>query len=176
MEILDKKFEPYILEEEIQDKVAEMAHKINIQYRDKEPLFLSILNGSFIFAADLFKKIEVPSRISFIKYKSYSGTASTGKIEQLIGLSEDLEDQNVIVVEDIVDTGLTMHKIIDIVKSRNPKSFTIAALLLKPGALKRPVDIEFLGFKIPNEFVVGYGMDYNGFGRNIPEIYKVVKE
>jgi hypoxanthine phosphoribosyltransferase len=173
VKVLDKHFSLFISKQEIQHKVSDLCERINADYIEKEPLFISVLNGSFVFAADLVRGLEIPHRISFIKVKSYDGLNSSGEVMELIGLSESLSDQDVIILEDIVDTGITMEKILTEVNDQHPRSVSIAALLMKPEALQRNIHVDYLGFKIPNNFVVGYGLDYNGFGRNLEGIYKV---
>lgn len=173
MKIKDKEFEILISGDRIQNRVKEIADQINEDYRDKDPIFLAILNGSFMFASDLMKEIRIPSRISFIKVASYYHTASTGEVKKLIGLHEDITQRNVIIVEDIVDTGFTLEKTMEEVGTANPSSVEVATVLLKPDALKREVDLKYVGFEIPNEFVIGYGLDYDGYGRNYRDIYQI---
>ena len=170
----DKSFGPYLSEEQIQQRVKELAEKINTDYAGKRPLFIAILNGSFMFAADLFKNLEIPAELCFIKLASYKGLKSSGNVVTSIGLEDDLFDKDVIIVEDIVDTGLTLKHILDTVKKHEPASVNVCSLLFKPLALKTEIgDISYIGFEIPNEFVVGYGLDYNGLGRNLKDIYRV---
>lgn len=173
MTIRDKKFEPYIHEEQILSRIREIARDINKRYADSNPLFLSVLNGSFMFAADLMKEIPVRSEISFVKYTSYQAMESTGKIRELIGLNDEVTGRDVVIIEDIVDTGHTMHHLIEELKKLDPASVSICTLLLKPDALKRSVDLDYIGFSIPNKFVVGYGLDYDGYGRNLRDIYQL---
>jgi hypoxanthine phosphoribosyltransferase len=170
----DKQFESYISAATIAGKVSEMAGNINKDYEGKRPLFIAILNGSFMFASDLFKLIRVDAEICFIKLASYKGTKSTGHVITAIGLDTDLFNRNVIIVEDIVDTGKTMSEFLPQLRYQQPASMKIAALLHKPEATRFPMNIDYVGFTIPNDFVVGYGLDYDGLGRNIPEIYKVI--
>lgn len=143
---------------------------------DKNPLFLAVLNGSFIFAADLMRMITIPCQISFVKLASYEGTTSTGKITEVIGINEDLTNRTVIIVEDIVDTGLTMKRMVETLGTRNPESIHICTLLVKPDKLKVDLDIEYAAMRIPNDFIVGYGLDYDQQGRNLKEIYTLVEE
>lgn len=174
IQVLDKKFQPYIKSEQIKEQVAELAKKINSDYAGKCPLFIAILNGSFMFAADLFKELTVDAEICFIKLASYKGTKSTGNVITSIGLDESLKDRHVIIVEDIVDTGKTLHDFLPQLKDQQPASLKIAALLHKPEALAFPLTIDYLGFNVPNKFLLGYGLDYDGLGRNLKEIYQLV--
>lgn len=177
VKILDKEFEPFIPYEKIRSVVEEMADRMNKELKGKNPLFVCILNGSFMFAAELFKRIDlVESEISFVKLTSYHGTSSTGIVKQLIGLNEKIEGRTVIVLEDIVDTGITIENIKDQIQKLNPQEVQIATLLLKPDALKKPVELDYVGMEIPNNFIVGYGLDYNGYGRNLIDIYSVINE
>lgn len=173
IQVNDKEFVPYLSESEIQNRVLELAKKISEDYEGKDPLFLGILNGSFIFAADLFKRITVPASISFIKLVSYKGTSSTGTVITSIGLEEGLKDRDIIIVEDIVDTGKTLTEFLPTLSTQNPLSIKICTLLQKPDALQYPLDVDYVGFSIPNKFVVGYGLDYDSYGRNLPEIYQI---
>lgn len=173
IQVHDKTFVPYLSSEEIQNRIAQLAQQISEEYANKQPLFLGILNGSFIFAADLFKQISIPASISFIKLVSYKGTSSTGTVITSIGLEEDLTDKDIIIVEDIVDTGKTLTEFIPSLSKQNPNSIKICTLLQKPDALKNPLDVDYIGFSIPNKFVVGYGLDYDGLGRNTSAIYQL---
>ncbi len=173
MTIKDKEFQVLISSDQIERRVKEIAGQINEEYREKDPIFLAVLNGSFMFAADLMKEVNIPSRISFIKVASYYHTASTGEVKKLIGLNEDITQRNIIIVEDIVDTGFTLEKTLEEVETANPSSIEVATFLLKPDALKRPVDLKYVGFEISNEFVIGYGLDYDGYGRNYGDIYQI---
>lgn len=170
----DKTFDTYLSEEEIQEKIRQIAVRLNHDYKDKKPLFVPILNGSFMFAADLFKYLTIDAEISFIKLASYKGMKSSGNVITAIGLDMDLFDRDVIIVEDIVDTGKTLHEFLPKLDHQQPKSLKIAALLYKPDAVQYPLKIDYLGFSIPNKFVVGYGLDYDGLGRNYKEIYQLV--
>jgi hypoxanthine phosphoribosyltransferase len=174
LQIKDKQFSISIRHEDIQKEVTRVANEINRDLKGENPLFLSVLNGSFMFTADLMKQINIPCEISFVKLASYQGVSSTGVIKEVIGISEDLTDRTVVIVEDIVDTGLTMQRLLDTLGTRNPKKIHIASLLLKPDKLKVDLNIEYIAMKIPNDFIVGYGLDYDGFGRNYPDIYTVV--
>jgi hypoxanthine phosphoribosyltransferase len=172
-QILDKSFKPYLTQSNIADAIERIAHHINQDYSDKNPLFIAILNGSFIFASDLFKKINIPAEISFIKLASYQGTKSTGNVITAIGLEIDLYDRNVIVLEDIIDTGKTLSAFLPQLGHQQPKSLKVCTLLHKKEATQYPVTIDYLGFEIPNLFVVGYGLDYNGYGRNLDQIMQI---
>lgn len=169
----DKTFELFIAENAIQQAIANLARQINKAYVGKKPLFLGILNGSFLFAADLFRQIEGNAEISFLKMASYQGTATTGKINELIGLNEDISDRHVIVIEDIVDTGITLEKIIVDLQTKQPASIAIATLLFKPAAYQKSIPVNFIGMEVANDFLVGYGLDYDGLGRNLKEIYRL---
>ena len=169
----DKTFELFISAKEIEQIVKNVADEINNNGIEK-PLFIAILNGSFLFAADVMRKITIPnSEISFIKLASYQGTKSTGSVNELIGLSQDLENRNIIILEDIIDTGNTLEKIIELFQNKKIASFKTATLLYKPKAYKKDIPIDFIGKSIPNDFVVGYGLDYDEIGRNLPHIYKL---
>lgn len=173
--IKDKEFAISIPEEKILSAIERLAVRLNRDLEDKNPLFLCVLNGSFIFAADLLRRISVPSEISFVKFATYDGTASTGKLKELVGLSEDIAGRTVVVVEDIVDTGFTMQKLIEELKARSPKAVHVCALLLKPNKLKIPLGVEYVALEIPDDFIVGYGLDYDGYGRNLRDIYTMVE-
>lgn len=174
--ILDKKFETSYPEEEILKRVKAVADRINTDMAGKNPLLLAVLNGSFMFAADLMRMITIPCEISFVKLASYQGTTSTGEIKEVIGINEDLAGRTVIIVEDIVESGLTMKRMIDTLGTRNPESIHICTLLLKPEKLKIDLDIEYAAMEIPNDFIVGYGLDYDQQGRNLRDIYTLVEE
>lgn len=175
--IIDKEFELFIPYEKIRSIVEEMAEKMNNDLKGKNPLFICILNGSFMFAAEIFKRISLlDAEISFIKLASYSGTTTTGSVKELIGLNEDLTGRIVVVLEDIVDSGITIAKTIEQIQSKNPLEIKIATLLLKPDALRVKVPLDYIGIVIPNDFIVGYGLDYNGRGRNLIDIYKVTEK
>jgi hypoxanthine phosphoribosyltransferase len=172
-QILDKSFKPYLTQSNLAEAIERIANQINQDYSDKNPLFIAILNGSFIFASDLFKKINIPAEISFIKLASYQGTKSTGNVITAIGLETDLYDRNVIVLEDIIDTGKTLSAFLPQLEHQQPKSLKVCTLLHKKEATQYPVTIDYLGFEIPNLFVVGYGLDYNGYGRNLDQIMQI---
>lgn len=167
----DKVFIPFLSKAAIQKRVHELAEMINAGYAGKKPLLLGVLNGSFIFAADLFRELTIDAEISFIKLASYKGTSSTGNVVTAIGLEEDLHGRHVIIVEDIIDTGKTMSAFLPEIHHRHPASVKIAVFLTKPGALQYDVKADYTAFEIENKFVVGYGLDYDGLGRNLPELY-----
>jgi hypoxanthine phosphoribosyltransferase len=174
MQVLDLTFTDYLSATTIAERVAQLGAEINKDFQDKNPLFLCILNGSFMFASDLYKHISTPSEISFVKLASYKGTTSTGAVVNMIGLDKDLFDRHVVIIEDIVDTGKTLFEFLPTIQHQNPASISICTLLQKPEALQHPVEVKYIGFAIPNKFVVGYGLDYDGYGRNLPEIYQIV--
>src|SRR5215207_10322456 len=169
----DKTFGPYLSEKEIQDKVKSIAEQLNRDYQEKRPLFIAILNGSFMFAADVFKNLTIDAEICFIKLASYKGVKSSGHVITAIGLDQDLFGRDVVILEDIVDTGKTLNEFLPKLDHQQPKSLKIAALLHKPEATRFPLTIDYLGFSIPDKFVVGYGLDYDGLGRNFKEIYQL---
>ena len=175
IQVKDKSFSLFISEKEILKEVKRIAAQINKDFRGEEPVFLAVLNGSFIFAADLMKEISLPCEISFVKLASYQGVNTTGQIREVIGLNIDLTDRPVIIVEDIVDTGLTMAHMTEVLKQQKPASIDICTLLLKPGKLQVDLDIKYCCLEIPNDFIVGYGLDYDGYGRNTRDIYTLVK-
>jgi len=174
IKVHDKVFETFLSEETIQKRVKELAAAINNDYKGKRPLFIAILNGAFMFASDLFKNLDIDAEICFIKLISYQGTKSTGRIVTSIGLMEDVHGKDVVLIEDIVDTGKTLNDFLPNLKHQQPASLKIAALLHKPTATEYPLTIDYLAFSIPNKFVVGYGLDYDGLGRNLKEIYQLV--
>lgn len=174
IKVHDKTFDTYLSEETIQHKIKEMAEAISRDYAGRRPLFVAILNGSFMFAADLFKSLTIEAEISFIKLASYKGMKSTGSVITAIGLDEDLYNRDVVIIEDIVDTGRTLHKFIPSLEHQQPSSLKIATLLHKPEATVHPLTLDYVGFSIPNKFVLGYGLDYDGLGRNLKEIYQLV--
>jgi hypoxanthine phosphoribosyltransferase len=172
----DLTFRLFKTESEIQAAVRSVAAKINDDYIGKRPLLIPILNGSFMFAADLLKELKLDCEFSFVKAVSYNGTHSSGALATLIGLNQNIEGRHVIVVEDIVDTGHTLSKILPVLQEQNPASLKVATLLLKPLALQTELAVDYVGMEIPNEFIVGYGLDYNGLGRNLRDIYQIVPE
>ncbi|MEG1564085.1 MAG: hypoxanthine phosphoribosyltransferase [Bacteroides sp.] len=174
IQIKDKQFSVSIREQDIQKEVIRVANEINRDLVGQNPLFLSVLNGSFMFTADLMKHIAIPCEVSFVKLASYQGVSSTGAIKEVIGINEEISGRTVVIVEDIVDTGLTMQRLLETLGTRGPKEIHIASLLVKPDKLKVDLNIEYIAMEIPNDFIVGYGLDYDGFGRNYPDIYTVV--
>jgi hypoxanthine phosphoribosyltransferase len=173
MKIKDLEFKQFINKSKIQEKVRSLAVDLNIDYEGKTPVFLPILNGSFMFASDLIKLIDVPCKVSFVKISSYEGTASSGQLKTLIGLEESLFNQHIIIVEDIVDSGLTLKRMLDELRSLGAKSVEVVALLRKQPAREKDISVKYVGFEIENNFVVGYGLDYDGLGRNLKDIYVV---
>lgn len=172
----DKTFEVSIPEEKILEAVKQVAKQLSNDLQNVEkPLFISILNGSFMFTADLMKHIDLPCEISFLKLSSYSGTQSSGNVRELIGLSDDIEGRTVIIIEDIVDSGKTLEELVNILKPRKPKDIKVATLLFKPQSYKKDIKVDYAGFSIPNDFIVGYGLDYNELGRNLRDIYTLVE-
>jgi hypoxanthine phosphoribosyltransferase len=169
----DKFFVPYLSEEKIIEKVKQLAENINADYQGKRPLFISILNGSFMFSADLFKFLSIEAEICFIKLASYKGTKSSGQVITAIGLDTDIHGRDIIILEDIIDTGKTLSQFLPQVFNQQPASLKIAVLLHKPDATVYPVDIDYVCFSIPNKFVLGYGLDYNGLGRNLSQLYQL---
>jgi hypoxanthine phosphoribosyltransferase len=174
IKVHDKSFETWLTEETISQRVKELAADINKDYAGRRPLFIAILNGSFMFASDLFKHLSIEAELCFIKLASYKGMKSSGNVVTSIGLEDDLFGKEVIIVEDIVDTGKTLHRFLPKLQHQQPKSLKIAALLHKPEATEYPLQLDYVGFAIPNKFVVGYGLDYDGLGRNLKEIYQLI--
>ncbi len=175
VKLLDKEFELSIPEETLLKAVDQVAEKMNKDLEGKNPLMVCVLNGSFMFASDLMKRITIPCEISFVKLSSYSGTGSTGKVKELIGLNEDISDRTVVLLEDIVDTGLTIINTVEQVKAMGSTDVRVATMLFKPEACKHDVKLDYVGMDIPNDFIVGYGLDYDGYGRNLKDIYTVVE-
>jgi len=171
--VKDKEFEPFIPACEIEKVVQQMADRINADFEGKNPLFLAVLNGSFVFAADLLRKITIPCNISFVKFASYSGTSTTSEVKELIGLSENIKGRHVVIVEDIIDTGITMDLILNNLNKLEPAELKIACFCHKPDAFKKSFKIDYTGMNIPDAFIVGYGLDYDGWGRNLPDIYRI---
>lgn len=176
VKVHDKVFRPFISRETIQRRIAELGAQIDADYKDLNPLFLAVLNGSFIFAADLFRCMTIEAEISFIKLASYKGTSSTGNVVTAIGMEENLNQRHVILLEDIIDTGKTLSSFIPELLSRQPASLKIAAFLTKPDALRYEVKADYTGFEVPDKFVLGYGLDYDGLGRNLPELYELAED
>jgi adenylate kinase len=176
IQVLDKKFRVTTPEAELLKRVDAVAQQINRDMEGKNPIFLAVLNGSFVFAADLMRRITIPCEISFVKLASYQGTTSTGTVEEVIGINENLAGRTVIIVEDIVETGLTIKRMMETLGTRNPASVHVCTLLLKPERLKTDVDIDYVAMRIPNDFILGYGLDYNQQGRNLRDIYTLVED
>lgn len=176
IKVEDKEFEIFLENDTLNKRIRLLGIQMNVDYEGKCPLFIGILNGSFLFMADLIKEIDVPCEVAFMRVASYQGDASSGEVKELIGLPEDIEGRDIIIVEDIVDTGLTLTHILKTIKEKRPASVKVASLLLKPAALQHEItDLAYVGFEIPNEFVVGYGLDYNGLGRNLTDIYRATE-
>jgi len=174
IEVHDKKFRLFISESEIQKEVTRIAGEMNRDLTKRDPIFLGILNGAFMFASDLYKQLEFPCQITFLKLASYSGTYSTGSVKQLIGIGQDLKDRVVVVLEDIVDTGVTLETIIRQLSGYQPQEIRVATFLHKPEATLTEVKLDYVGMHIPNDFIIGYGLDYDGYGRNFKEIYQLI--
>lgn len=174
IQLADKTFELSITSTEIQKAIWRIADQMDQDLKDKNPLMICILNGSFMFAADLMKKLTTPCQVSFVKVASYEGTQTTGTVKEIIGLSENIEGRTVVLLEDIVDTGVTIENIMKQITALKPLEVKVATLLFKPEACKRALTLDYIGLSIPNDFIVGYGLDYNGYGRNLPDIYSVV--
>ncbi|MBQ9362209.1 MAG: hypoxanthine phosphoribosyltransferase [Bacteroidaceae bacterium] len=175
IQVRDKQFAVSIPEEKIREQVKRVAAEINRDYAGQHPIFLAVLNGSFIFAADLLREVTLPCEVSFVRLASYEGMGSTGEIREIMGLNVDITGRPVIVVEDIVDTGLTMAHMLETLRKQNPANIDICTLLLKPGKLQVNLDIRYCCMEIPNDFIVGYGLDYDGYGRNTKDIYTLVE-
>ncbi len=176
LKLQDKEFVPYISEKEITEKIALLAEQLKNDYEGKRPLFIAILNGSFMFAAALFKELEIEAEISFIKLASYKGTKSTGHVITAIGLDTDVTDRHIIILEDIIDTGKTLHSFLPQLYNQHPASLKVAVLLDKPEPRKFDVPVDYVCFTIPNKFVLGFGLDFDGFGRNTKEIFQLKEE
>ncbi len=175
VQVKDKQFELFIPESKLLAEIERVAAEINRDFQKKDPLFLIVLNGSFMFASDLMKNIQIPVEVSFVKLSSYAGTETTEQVKELIGLNEDISGRDIVIVEDIVDTGLTMKDMIALVELGNPASISICTMLYKPNKIKVDLDIKYVAMEIPDDFIVGYGLDYDGYGRNLREIYKIIK-
>ncbi|MBK7681089.1 MAG: hypoxanthine phosphoribosyltransferase [Bacteroidia bacterium] len=173
VKVHDKIFTTFISAEKIQSRVAELGIAIDKDYSGKNPLLIGVLNGSVIFMADLLRNIKTPCEIGFIRVSSYEGTSSSGKVKSIMGLENDIQGREVIIVEDIIDTGDTALYLIEEIKKKNPASIRFATILLKPEALRHKIQCDYVGFEIPPAFVVGYGLDYDGFGRNLADIYQL---
>ena len=174
--IKDKEFRVSIPAEKIQERVKAVAEQINRHMEGKNPLLIAVLNGAFMFAADLMRNITIPCEISFVKLASYQGTTTTGTVKEVFGINEDLQGRTIIIVEDIVDTGLTIKRMVETLGTRNPESIHVCTLLVKPGNVREDINVEYVAFEIPNDFILGYGLDYDQQGRNLPEIYTIVKD
>jgi len=175
IQIKDKKFRLSIPESEIQAAVKNVAKQINRDIADKNPIFICVLNGAFMFAGDLMKNVNMPCEITFVKLSSYDGLYTSGVVKEIIGLNESVVGRNVVVIEDIVDTGITMERIISSLRAKGANEIRVATFLQKPDALQRDIKIDYVAMKIPNDFIVGYGLDYDGYGRNLKDIYTVVQ-
>ena len=173
LQINNQTFQIFIPEPEILARIAQLAHVLQTDYQNTRPLFLAVLNGSFMFASDLLKSLQIECEIQFVKLSSYQGMQSTGKVSELIGLNQSIANRDIIILEDIIDSGLTMHELLQSVQKLQPKSIEVCALLLKPEALKVPLQIKYVGFEVGNEFLLGYGLDYDGLGRNLRHIFKL---
>ncbi|UPL49852.1 hypoxanthine phosphoribosyltransferase [Hymenobacter sublimis] len=170
----NKQFEPYLSAAQLASAIQQVAARLNHDYHGQTPLFVAVLNGSFMFAADLLKEITLPCEVSFIRVASYQGTSSTGEVKEVLGLTEELAGRHVVILEDIVDTGHTMRMLLDTLAEKQPASLEVATLFLKPECLQYELPIRYVGLSIPNDFIVGYGLDYDGLGRNYPDVYKAV--
>jgi len=175
IKVIDKEFEIFIQNNKINEEIQKVANQINIDYKKKKPLFVVILNGAFMFAADLFKKLEIECEVSFVKLSSYQGMKSTEKVKKIIGLNESIAGRSIIIVEDIIDTGITMEHLLEELGAMKPHDISISTLLFKPDAFRKDYKIDYIGLDIPNDFILGYGLDYDGFARNLPDIYKLIK-
>jgi hypoxanthine phosphoribosyltransferase len=171
--IKDKQFEPFINQRDIEDNIKRIATQINTELDGKQPLFVAVLNGAFMFAAELMKEVTIPCEIAFVRLASYAGTQTTHQVSEVLGLSEPIKDRTIVIVEDIVDTGNTMVALINKLQKYEPKEIKIATLVLKPDALKQPIQCDYVALVIPNDFILGYVLDYDGYGRNLNDIYKI---
>ena len=171
----DKEFSPFITSDQIEADVKELAVALHKQYGDTTPLFIGVLNGSFIFMADLLRCYPGPCEVSFVKVRSYSGTQSSGTVTEVIGISDRVKDRHVVLIEDIVDTGNTMVALHNIFEGHEPASLKVATLFYKPEAYKQNIPVDYVAREIQNEFIVGYGLDYDGLGRNLPHVYKIIE-
>ncbi|NDW10653.1 hypoxanthine phosphoribosyltransferase [Dysgonomonas sp. 520] len=173
IKIKDKEFEVFIQEEKIREAIKVIAQRMNKDLEGKDPLFIAVLNGAFMFVGELMKHLTIPCEISFVRMASYQGIKSTGKIKEIYGLEEDIEGRTIVILEDIVDTGHTMSLILDQLACDSPGEIKVATLLFKPDALKTELKLDYVALEIPNDFIVGYGLDYDGYGRNLADIYKI---
>ena len=175
IKVIDKEFEIFIPNSEIDNAIQNVANQINKDYKHKKPLFVVILNGAFMFAADLMKKLSIECEVSFVKLSSYQGMRTTEKVKKIIGLNESIAGRSIIIVEDIIDTGITMEHLLEELGALKPRDIKISTLLYKPDAFRKDYKIDYIGLEIPNDFILGYGLDYDGFARNLPDIYKLIK-
>lgn len=175
IKVRDKEFGIFIKADAIDQSVSRIADQINADMKGKVPIFLIVLNGAFMFASDLLKKVNIESNISFVKLSSYTGTRSSQVVSELIGLNEVVKGRSVIIIEDIIDTGLTIQRMLEILHNQEAADVKIATLIFKPGAFRADYKIDYIGMEIPNDFIVGYGLDYDGFARNLPDIYKIME-
>ena len=175
IKIKDKSFRVSIPEAEIKTRVKALAEQMSKDLEGKNPIFLAVLNGAFIFAADLMREMTIPCEISFVKLASYQGTTSTGKVKEVFGINENLSGRTVVIVEDIVESGQTMKQMIESLGTRNPESVRICTLFFKPEKLKEDLDLDYVAFRIPDDFIVGYGLDYDGLGRELKDVYTIVE-
>ncbi|SMO87219.1 hypoxanthine phosphoribosyltransferase [Saccharicrinis carchari] len=175
IKLLDREFKLSIPFEQIDGAIAKIADKMNKELSDKDPLLVCVLNGSFMFASDLMRKLDFPCQISFVKFSSYRGTETTGNVKEIIGLTEKIEGRTIVILEDIIDTGITIQKVLEELSEFNPKALKVASMLFKPEAFTGDIEVDYVGIEIPNDFIVGYGLDYDGYGRNLPDIYTVVE-
>ncbi len=173
LKVLDKEFRKYLSNTQIRSAVKKIADEMNGQLKNENILFLGVLNGAFMFTADLLRRITFNCQVSFVKLASYRGTSTSGKVQHLIGLDQTLKNKTVVILEDIVDTGLTVETLVRDLREYEPEKVMVAALFFKPEAYQKKLKIDYIGIKIPNDFVIGYGLDYNGFGRNLPDIYRI---
>lgn len=173
VKIKDKEFGLFLTQDTIEKAIGDVAERLNKDLQGKDPLFICVLNGSFMYASELMKRINIPAEVSFVKVSSYKGTSSSEKLKEIYGLEEDIKGRTIIIVEDIVDTGYTMSLMLEQLACDQPKEILVTTMLLKPDALKVPVKVDYVALEIPSDFIVGYGLDYDGYGRNLPDIYKI---
>lgn len=173
IKIKDKEFELFISQQEIESAIDKIAVKISEDLAGKDPLFVCVLNGSFMYASELMKRVNIPSEVTFVKVSSYQGAQSTGVVKEVLGLQEDIKGRTIVIVEDIIDTGYTMEMMLKQLSEKQPAEIKVSTLLLKPKALKVDLQIDYAAMEIPSDFIVGYGLDYDGYGRNYPNIYKI---